>query len=94
MTHFLSKRVQFRKILDFFNIQKGTKAPVAPCLGGFRGGHVVMAPQSARILHKIDIFLDITRKQSNLYLEKFGLYYLVGSKEAKSDEFPEIGVPF
>ena len=35
--------------------------------------------------------MDITRKQSNFYLEKFGLYYLVGSKEAKPDEFSEIG---
>ena len=31
-------------------------------------------PQIARKWHKMDIFLDIARKQSNFYLEKFGLY--------------------
>ena len=31
---------------------------------------------------------------SGILFRKFGLYYLVGSKEAKSDEFSEMGVPF
>ena len=31
---------------------------------------------------KIDVFLDLTRK-SNVYLEKFGLYYLLNRREGK-----------
>ena len=42
-------------------------------------------PQSSRKWHKINIFLDITRKQSSFYLFKLGLYYLLGRQEAKSD---------
>ena len=55
-----------------------------------------MPPKAPEKWQKIDIFLDITRKQRISYLEKIGLrvYYLVGSKEAKSDELSEIGVPF
>ena len=57
-------------------------------LGGKRGH----APQSARKWHKIDTFLDITRK-SNFYSYKSGLYYLLDRKQAKSDYFSDIRVP-
>ena len=59
-----------------------------------QGGQGAVAPQGARKWHKINIFQDIRRKQRDIDLEKFGLYYLVGSKEAKPDAFSEIGVPF
>ena len=42
--------------------------------------------------HKNDILLGITRKQSKFYL-KIGVYYLLGSKQAKSDYFSQIGAP-
>ena len=56
-------------------------------------GPNVATPKSARKWHKIVIFLDITRQQSSAYWQKFGLYYLLGRKQAKSDCFSEIGVP-
>ena len=61
--------------------------------GGSNGTKRGHAPQRARKWHKIDTFLDITRKQNNFYSYKFGLHYLLGQKQAKSDFFSEIGVP-
>ena len=44
--------------------------------------------------HKNDtIHISGHKKQKEFLVRNFGLYYLVGSKEAKSDEFSEIGVP-
>ena len=51
-------------------------------------------PQIARKLNKINILLDLTRKQSSFWLQKIGLYYLLGLKQAKSDYFSEIGYLF
>ena len=46
-----------------------------------------MAPNARKWL-KIDIFIDTyNKKTNNFYEEKFGLYYLLGRNEAKSDEF-------
>ena len=46
--------------------------------------------QSARKWHKINTFLDITRKQSNFCVYKIGFYYLLGRRQAKSDYVSEM----
>ena len=46
--------------------------------------------QRARKWHKINIFLDIAWKHCNFYLSMFGLYYLLGHKQARSAYISEI----
>ena len=61
--------------------------------GTKRGRSLYPPPPSAcRKWPKIDIVLDITRKQNMFYFLIFGFYYLLGRKEAKPDYFSEIGV--
>ena len=55
-------------------------------------GPNVAKPQSFRKWQTIDIFLDIKRNQRNFLILKFGLYYLLGRKQAKSDYFSETGI--
>ena len=59
--------------------------------GGSEGAKRGHAPRNDRKWHKIYIFLNVTRKQSNFCLQKFGLYYLLGRNQVKSDYFSEIG---
>ena len=58
--------------------------------GGSRGGRgegtALTPPKAPENSTQLHIF-DITRKQSNFYLEKFGLYYLLNRKEGKSNDF-------
>ena len=52
----------------------------APRAGQLKGAHLWTAPNKATFIYKIVLLL--------------GIYYLLGRKETKSDEFSEIGVSF
>ena len=83
---FSEKNIASLRSLTFDGIRSDQGRHCRLAIGGYRGGHgAMLPPQSARKWHKIDTFLGIIIKQRNFHWEKFGLYYMIGSKEAKSE---------
>ena len=66
------EREQSKSKMFYPQPPKGERTLSAPLVDAVR--HLGPCPQNASKWHKINIFLNILRKQSNFYLEKFCLF--------------------